>query len=188
MGSKTRLSSYCTKRGNNTVNLATSRKINTRLARPIDTDAFSLSRPLCMILWLTYLPGPCLCQDTFCGWPTYPVLVFVMIHFVVDLLTRSLSLSGYILWLTYLPGPCLCQDTFCGWPNYPVLVFVRIHFVVDLLTRSLPLSGYILWLTYLPGPCLCQDTFCGWPTYLVLVFVRIDFVVDLLTRSLSLSG
>ena len=35
MGSKTRLSSYCTKRANNGVNLATSRKINTRLARPI---------------------------------------------------------------------------------------------------------------------------------------------------------
>ena len=35
MGSKTRLSSYCTKRGNNTVNLVTSRKINVRLARPI---------------------------------------------------------------------------------------------------------------------------------------------------------
>ena len=35
MGSKTRLSSYCTKRANNGVNLVTSRKINTRLARPI---------------------------------------------------------------------------------------------------------------------------------------------------------
>ena len=35
MGSKTRLSSYCTKRANNSVNLVTSRKINTRLARPI---------------------------------------------------------------------------------------------------------------------------------------------------------
>ena len=35
MGSKTRLSSYCTKRGDNTVNLVTSRKTNTRLARPI---------------------------------------------------------------------------------------------------------------------------------------------------------
>ena len=35
MGSKTRLSSYCTKRANNGVNLATSRKIITRLARPI---------------------------------------------------------------------------------------------------------------------------------------------------------
>ena len=35
MGSKTRLSSYCTKRGNNGVNLVTSRNINTRLARPI---------------------------------------------------------------------------------------------------------------------------------------------------------
>ena len=34
MGSKTRLSSYCTKRANNGVNLVTSRKINTRLARP----------------------------------------------------------------------------------------------------------------------------------------------------------
>ena len=36
MGLKTRLSSYCTKRGNNTMNLVTSRKTNTRLARPID--------------------------------------------------------------------------------------------------------------------------------------------------------
>ena len=35
MGSKTRLSSYCTKRANNGVNLVTSRKIITRLARPI---------------------------------------------------------------------------------------------------------------------------------------------------------
>ena len=35
MGSKTRLSSYCTKRGNNTVNLVTSRKTNARLACPI---------------------------------------------------------------------------------------------------------------------------------------------------------
>ena len=35
MGSKTRLSSYCTKRANNGVNLVTSRKINTRLARSI---------------------------------------------------------------------------------------------------------------------------------------------------------
>ena len=33
MGSKTRLSSYCTKRANNGVNLVMSRKINTRLAR-----------------------------------------------------------------------------------------------------------------------------------------------------------
>ena len=35
MGSKTRLSSYCTKRANIGVNLVMSRKINTRLARPI---------------------------------------------------------------------------------------------------------------------------------------------------------
>ena len=35
MGSKTRMSSYCTKRTNNGVNLVTPRKINTRLARPI---------------------------------------------------------------------------------------------------------------------------------------------------------
>ena len=35
MGLKARLSSYCTKRANNGVNLVTSRKINTRLARPI---------------------------------------------------------------------------------------------------------------------------------------------------------
>ena len=35
MGSKTRLISYCTKRGDNTVNLVTSRKTIARLARPI---------------------------------------------------------------------------------------------------------------------------------------------------------
>ena len=35
MGLKTRLSSHCTKRANNGVNLLTSRKVNTRLARPI---------------------------------------------------------------------------------------------------------------------------------------------------------
>ena len=35
MGSKMRLSSYCTKRANNGVNLVTSRKIITRLARPM---------------------------------------------------------------------------------------------------------------------------------------------------------
>ena len=35
MGSKTRLSSYCTKRGNDTVNLVTSRKTIARLACPI---------------------------------------------------------------------------------------------------------------------------------------------------------
>ena len=37
MESKTRLSSYCTKQGDNTVNLVTSRKTNARLARPIQT-------------------------------------------------------------------------------------------------------------------------------------------------------
>ena len=35
MGSKTRLSSYCTKRGDNAVNLVMSRKTNARLAHPI---------------------------------------------------------------------------------------------------------------------------------------------------------
>ena len=35
MGSKSRLTSSFTKRGDNNVNLVTSRKINTRLARPI---------------------------------------------------------------------------------------------------------------------------------------------------------
>ena len=40
MGSKTRLSSYCSKRGDNTVNLVTSRKVNTRLARPIVSRIF----------------------------------------------------------------------------------------------------------------------------------------------------
>ena len=35
MGSKTRLSSYCNKRGDDTVNLVSSRKTNARLARPM---------------------------------------------------------------------------------------------------------------------------------------------------------
>ena len=35
MGLKTRLSTYCTKRRENPANLVTSRKINTRLARPV---------------------------------------------------------------------------------------------------------------------------------------------------------
>ena len=35
MGSKTRRISYCTKRGDDTVNLVTSHKTNARLARPI---------------------------------------------------------------------------------------------------------------------------------------------------------
>ena len=42
MGSKTRLSSYCTKRANNGVNLVKSRKINTRLARPIEYKLFMI--------------------------------------------------------------------------------------------------------------------------------------------------
>ena len=42
MGLKARLSSYCTKRANNGVNPVTSRKINTRLARPIrETGLYS---------------------------------------------------------------------------------------------------------------------------------------------------
>ena len=40
MGLKARLSSNCTKRANNGVNLVTSRKINTRLARPIVKHAY----------------------------------------------------------------------------------------------------------------------------------------------------
>ena len=43
MGSKTRLSSYCTKRANNGVNLVMSRNINTRLARPIALNECGLS-------------------------------------------------------------------------------------------------------------------------------------------------
>ena len=44
MGSKTRLGSYCTKRANNGVNLVTSRKINTRLARPIMSSGSFMDR------------------------------------------------------------------------------------------------------------------------------------------------
>ena len=43
MGLKARLSSYCTKRANNGVNLVTSHKIYTRLARPIDGSFYKCS-------------------------------------------------------------------------------------------------------------------------------------------------
>ena len=43
MGLKTRLSSHCTKRANNGVNLVTSRKVKTRLARPIHKHKVNLS-------------------------------------------------------------------------------------------------------------------------------------------------
>ena len=46
MGSETRLSSYCSKRGNNTMNLVTSRKTNARLARPIISDENTLICPI----------------------------------------------------------------------------------------------------------------------------------------------
>ena len=48
MGSKTRLCSYCTKRANNGVNLVTSRKINTRLARPIRSDRTNSKQETCL--------------------------------------------------------------------------------------------------------------------------------------------
>ena len=38
MGSKTRLSSFCTKRGDDTMNLVMSHKIKTRLAHPNDNE------------------------------------------------------------------------------------------------------------------------------------------------------
>ena len=44
MGSKARLSSYCNKRANNGVNLVTSRKINTRLARPMADIVYILRK------------------------------------------------------------------------------------------------------------------------------------------------
>ena len=44
MGSKTRLGSYCTNRGNNTMNLVTSHKTIARLARPIKVNINSLSK------------------------------------------------------------------------------------------------------------------------------------------------
>ena len=42
MESKTRLCSYCTKQGDNAVNLITSRKTNARLARPISRKIVQL--------------------------------------------------------------------------------------------------------------------------------------------------
>ena len=53
MGSKTRLRSYCTKRANNGVNLVTSRKINTTLARPIMVVFFTQKYSLMFTIWLT---------------------------------------------------------------------------------------------------------------------------------------
>ena len=43
--SKTRLSSYCSNQGDNTVNLVTSHKTNARLARPISIDVTIVSLP-----------------------------------------------------------------------------------------------------------------------------------------------
>ena len=57
MGSKTRLGSYCTKRANNGVNLVTSRKINTRLARPI-VETFILVRSIDSVIIKRYRLGP----------------------------------------------------------------------------------------------------------------------------------
>ena len=54
MGSKKGLSSYCTKRANNGVNLVTSRKINTRLARPI-VEADAVEHPIMLSKCFTEL-------------------------------------------------------------------------------------------------------------------------------------
>ena len=51
------LSSYCTKRGNNTVNLVTSRKTIARLAHPIGVDLTSLTTPASLIYWNHFQPG-----------------------------------------------------------------------------------------------------------------------------------
>ena len=65
MGSKTRLSSYCTKRGDDTVNLVTSRKTNVRLARPINislpTQVFQLANSI-----NNFPPAPLICQAMGC--------------------------------------------------------------------------------------------------------------------------
>ena len=45
MGSTTRLSSYFSKRGDNTVNFVTSRKTNMRLVRLIKTEQIKYQRP-----------------------------------------------------------------------------------------------------------------------------------------------
>ena len=54
MGSKTRLGSYCTKRANNGVNLATSRNIYTRLARPIAALPTAFMDVAALLLHLAY--------------------------------------------------------------------------------------------------------------------------------------
>ena len=63
MGSKTRLGSYCTKRANNGVNLVTSRKINTRLARLIAGEV-SLLDDVTPIFYRTEVSahGPIICR------------------------------------------------------------------------------------------------------------------------------
>ena len=60
MGSKTRLSSYCSKRGDNTMNLVTSHKTNARLARPIKWE---LPQPV-HVSNLTSVTHPCLTAAT----------------------------------------------------------------------------------------------------------------------------
>ena len=74
MGSKTRLSCYCTKRANNGVNLVTSRKINTRLARRI-LEAFHQNVSLGANLRRFYEntpPGRSLCQKVDSAVDSYP--------------------------------------------------------------------------------------------------------------------
>ena len=55
MGLKARLSSNCTKRANNGVDLVTSSKINTRLARPI--SAFAKTYLICTGVYLRFILG-----------------------------------------------------------------------------------------------------------------------------------
>ena len=59
MGSKTRLSSYCSKRGDNTVNLVTSRKTNARLARPRPMTKYDVSAKV-----LSFNNIPCTIEGT----------------------------------------------------------------------------------------------------------------------------
>ena len=123
MGSKTRLSSHCTKRANYGLNLVTSRKINTRLARPIVPEAIHnpvairllvlglLTAHICYVcMFCIYI---CLTEagamheaGNVCSvWSTYyhfPMWYFTSIHFIIWEVLLPIARWFLTSWGTYI--------------------------------------------------------------------------------------
>ena len=77
MGLKTRLSSYCTKRANNGVNLVTSRKINTRLACPIRGGGVNW---LQVIRHNVYSPSVCLAMSKGAASSLFEIFIYILVN------------------------------------------------------------------------------------------------------------